>query len=336
MAQGETVSAALIVKNEQANLAKCLRSLRGKVDEIVIVDTGSTDDTRRIAQEYTPKVFKSKLFNEHTEVVDFHFGEARNEALDKCSYDWILSIDADEIVNGDGLRDYIDASKSRLYNVWLTGGTRLVRVPRVFRRDPDMRWRNRVHEQPGKGQDGKAAYAFMPQDVMSIHHEPGTTEHSLKRYQRNILLLKRQLINNENVGHAVMQIAQTYGAIGPHMGLEALGHYFAYYLNADPDSNYRSQSIMGIVTSLINVGLHQLALPYAEEFARCEPNCPEAWTLLSDIYVYQGKHAMAMTQLAKAMAIEKPTPPIMFTKATINREHLAGVYAKLEEIVKNG
>ncbi len=79
----------MIVKNEEAMLAQCLESVK-EADEIIIVDTGSKDKTREIAQKYTDKVFYLEWCDD--------FAKARNEARKECTGDWILSIDADFIL----------------------------------------------------------------------------------------------------------------------------------------------------------------------------------------------------------------------------------------------
>jgi glycosyltransferase involved in cell wall biosynthesis len=82
------LSLAMIVKNEARCLARCLQSVRGVVDEIVIVDTGSTDDTVKIARESGAKVVHFQWIND--------FAAARNFALEHTVGDWILVLDADE------------------------------------------------------------------------------------------------------------------------------------------------------------------------------------------------------------------------------------------------
>lgn len=83
-----TLSIAMIVKNEEKWLPRCLDSIREVADEIIIVDTGSTDETVTIAKCYTDKVY----FHEWND----SFSEARNHSLSYCTCDWILQIDADE------------------------------------------------------------------------------------------------------------------------------------------------------------------------------------------------------------------------------------------------
>ncbi len=83
----EKISAILIVKNESRNLPDCLRSLHW-VDEIVVLDTGSEDDTLQICRQYGCKTFQQSQWS--------GFGKAKQEVAALASNDWLLSIDADE------------------------------------------------------------------------------------------------------------------------------------------------------------------------------------------------------------------------------------------------
>ncbi|MCR4292358.1 MAG: glycosyltransferase family 2 protein, partial [Candidatus Kuenenia sp.] len=85
------LSACLIVKNESGILPRCLESIQSFVDEIIIVDTGSTDNTVEIALRYKAKVHHFQWRND--------FSAARNESLQHANGDWILYIDADEIID---------------------------------------------------------------------------------------------------------------------------------------------------------------------------------------------------------------------------------------------
>jgi glycosyltransferase involved in cell wall biosynthesis len=85
-----TLSAIVITRNEAHNLHDCLQSMKGLVDEIIVVDSQSTDDTVAIAQQHGAKV---------TQPADWPgFGPQKNRALDLATSDWVFSIDADERV----------------------------------------------------------------------------------------------------------------------------------------------------------------------------------------------------------------------------------------------
>jgi GT2 family glycosyltransferase/acetyltransferase-like isoleucine patch superfamily enzyme/2-polyprenyl-3-methyl-5-hydroxy-6-metoxy-1,4-benzoquinol methylase/Flp pilus assembly protein TadD len=86
-----TLSLCMIVKNEEQHLARCLLSATPAVDEIIIVDTGSTDRTKEIARAYGAKVFDFPWTND--------FSNARNHSLSQASGDWILVLDADEVIS---------------------------------------------------------------------------------------------------------------------------------------------------------------------------------------------------------------------------------------------
>jgi glycosyltransferase involved in cell wall biosynthesis len=91
------LSVSMIIKNEEACLKKCLESVKD-ADEIVIVDTGSTDNTINIAKGYTEKVYSGK---EYKWIDDF--AHSRNQSLNLCTGDWVLIIDADEVLEENGI-----------------------------------------------------------------------------------------------------------------------------------------------------------------------------------------------------------------------------------------
>ena len=87
------ISACYIVKNESENLAKSLESLRGQVDEIILVDTGSVDDTIKVAKSFGAKIFYETWHDD--------FSAPRNVALSHAGGDWIIFLDADEYFTAD-------------------------------------------------------------------------------------------------------------------------------------------------------------------------------------------------------------------------------------------
>ena len=88
---GTSVSLCMIVRNEQDNLPRCLKSLKPVIDEIIIVDTGSTDRTREIAELFGARLFEYPWNGD--------FSSARNVSLKHATGNWILVMDADEVLS---------------------------------------------------------------------------------------------------------------------------------------------------------------------------------------------------------------------------------------------
>ena len=146
-----TVSLCMIVKNESKVLSRCLDSVADLVDEIVIVDTGSDDDTKAIARLYTDRVYDFKWIDD--------FAAARNYAFSLCECDYIYSADADEILNEENrqkfriLKETLDPEieiVQMYYGNQLENGTvynfdRELR-PKLFKRVRQFKWIERVHE----------------------------------------------------------------------------------------------------------------------------------------------------------------------------------------------
>lgn len=86
----KTISLCMIVKNEEAILDRCLSSIKGIVDEIIIVDTGSNDNTKNIACKYTDKVFDFEWVQD--------FSKARNYSFSNATKDYIIWLDADDVI----------------------------------------------------------------------------------------------------------------------------------------------------------------------------------------------------------------------------------------------
>jgi len=97
------ISACIISFNEEKKIEDCLKSLQGVVDEIIIVDSGSTDNTIEIANQYTSKVF----------LHDFHgYGKQKNYASSKASHTWIINLDCDERLSYQLQQSIIKKKKS--------------------------------------------------------------------------------------------------------------------------------------------------------------------------------------------------------------------------------
>ncbi|OSS42330.1 glycosyl transferase [Desulfurella amilsii] len=101
-----SIGCAIITYNEEDSLERTLKSVEF-CDEIVVVDSYSTDNTVNIAKKYTDKVFFNKFLN---------YGTQKNFAIEKLSTDWVLSIDADEVVGKNLKNEILKATQNSLFD----------------------------------------------------------------------------------------------------------------------------------------------------------------------------------------------------------------------------
>ena len=146
-----TITLCMIVKNEEKVLKRCLESIRDLMDEIVIVDTGSTDRTKEIAAKYTDQIYDFEWVND--------FSAARNFAFSRATCDYIYSADADEVVDEENREKFRLLKETLLpeieivqmyYGNQLSNGTvynfdRELR-PKLFKRQRSFQWIEPVHE----------------------------------------------------------------------------------------------------------------------------------------------------------------------------------------------
>ena len=145
-----TISLCMIVKNEEAVLARCLDSVREAVDEIIIVDTGSTDRTREIAAAYTDRVLDFVWVDD--------FSAARNFAFEQVTMDYQMWLDADDIFPDEerqkllalkaALDPAVDMVTMRYHTHFNAAGRPILTSTRerLLRRERDYRWIDPVHE----------------------------------------------------------------------------------------------------------------------------------------------------------------------------------------------
>jgi len=140
----QRLSLCMIVRNEAKNLPRCLESVQSAVDEIVVVDTGSTDETVAIAQQFNAQIYHFPWIND--------FSAARNESLKYVTGDWVLVLDADEALSRPVvplLKQVMEPSDHLVINLIRQeiGATQspYSLVSRLFRRHPEVYFRRPYH-----------------------------------------------------------------------------------------------------------------------------------------------------------------------------------------------
>lgn len=145
----ERISLCMIVRDEEARLARCLESVEGVVDELCVLDTGSTDGTVELAEAAGARVERFEWCDD--------FAAARNASLSMASGDWILVLDADEALADPAgarqrLADFAERHPAAAGQVTIVDrqeqGDLRCRVSRFFPRSAEVRYEGRFHEQP--------------------------------------------------------------------------------------------------------------------------------------------------------------------------------------------
>ncbi len=230
------LSVCLIAKNEARFLRNCLKSVAGVADEIVVVDTGSTDGTQEIAREF------GAILIEHAWNDDF--AEARNVSLRHATGDWALWLDADEEISPetrDRFREAIETAPAKtgafmvqIHN-WMSslnrtdGGERVIHhAARLFRRTPAVRFTGRIHEQFFPSLMA-AGYEAVPAPHLILDHFGYVREvrDEKRKDERTIRLLEREVAEcpvPEMRGFQAFNLGMAYSVVADH---ENAAKYFA-------------------------------------------------------------------------------------------------------------
>ncbi len=211
-----SISACLIIKNEEKTIENCLNSIKDLVDEIIIVDTGSTDNSKEIAKKFTTKIFDFKWIDD--------FSRARNFSLSKATKNWILVLDADEtiskkdhekiknLINKDNshafyfnLRDYTENNKisgwtssigDKYEESKFSSGFYTRKILRFFKNKKEFYYEGRIHETPDNSIN-KTQGTVLNTNIILHHFGNLDKEKYLSKKQVYLNMLKQRLEKRE-------------------------------------------------------------------------------------------------------------------------------------------
>lgn len=289
------LSLCMIVKNEEKNINSCLSKVVAFVDEIIIVDTGSADNTKTIASKFTDKIYDFKWCND--------FSKARNFSVSKASNDWVLVLDADEFITDFSkysLSGFVnDISKKnkvgriQRINIMedLNGYKKYIeRVNRLFNRNY-FHYEGIIHEQI-VALNGKSYETDMV-DITAEH--VGYTEEVLNRtdkLKRNIDLLEIAVKSDSEDPYIYFQLGKSYYMLKEY-NISALYFEKALSFQLDFKLEYVEDLVETYGYSLINSGRYSDAL-ILEDCLKVYSKLADFHFLMALIYMNNAKFELAI------------------------------------------
>ena len=315
-----TLSLCMIVKDEEEHLPNALNSIKDAVDEIIIVDTGSTDNTIEIARSFGAKVYHYEWNN--------NFASARNEALKYATCDWILSMDADDEMNADDIRRLKEVLSetdalgfaipifSEIYDRQTNmKNTTVNYLVRIFKNDPQIRFSRRIHEfvdQSIYDIGGKIEILEIP----VFHRGYIDVEILNKKLERNKRLLEVALEENPEDHSLLVYMGKTYMEENE---LDKAEEYYRRAINIVETSNKRYASLFFLQTAYIDLGnllvqkeRFEEAIEYFNKAIAIDPNFPDTYYHIGMAYYNKGRFEEAYNMFRKVFEvnIEKSTAKI--------------------------
>jgi glycosyltransferase involved in cell wall biosynthesis len=304
-----TISACLIVRDEARLLPRCLRSIAGAYDELCIVDTGSSDQTLEIAREAGARILQFTACNGADGKIE-DFAAPRNAALQLATGDWILQIDADEVLGPGGAARIRRHSRHRevtsvMVNMradpasWLS--------ERLYRRSGDLRYVGRIHEYVVR--DGEAR-TVVDRGIVITNRPDKRGKESAEA--RNVRLLERELADNPRNARALYQLGNELRAGG------RLDEAIARYRASLELGTYRhGRFVTRYYLAVCYLRKHdwELAITTALDGIRVDPRYAEAHCLLGDVYFARGQLEFARQWYRSALACGTPPETAMAVQA---------------------
>lgn len=266
----------MIVRNEERCIARCLNSAKGVVDEMIVLDTGSTDDTVKIAEGLGARV--------HHYVWNDDFSSARNAALDHSPAQWNLVLDADEwlgdVPDKAQLASALAGHKPFLGMLPIASDFDLqgrveVSVSWIARILPrGVRYTGRIHEQP---------VSKLPERriELPVLHDGYRKDELDRKKGRNAELLLRALEESPEDPYLLYQLGGTYAIYQDYVN--AVLRYTQALLFTQPDHAFRHDLVVRTIFALKEAKQHESAIQFAEFEMKNWEHSPDFFFALGDL-----------------------------------------------------
>lgn len=300
----QRISLCMIMRDEEEHLARCLRSVEGVVDEIVIVDTGSVDASVAIAEGFGARVLHEEWRGD--------FAAPRNTAIDAATGEWILVLDADEeLIGGQALRELLhdeDIEGYCLREVNFIGeelGIESVvnSAFRLFRNRPEYRYEGALHEQiMGKVDPaGGACTRFVG---VEIHHygylEP--TSRAKEKTDRNMAIVMEEVARKPKDSFTLFNAGVEFQRTGRFE--EALTYFQrAFATLPSLRAYYASLLLRNIVATLHAMEREDEALDVLRDALEAYPDFTDLHYLAGQIHTGRREYRAAVRSFRRAIEL---------------------------------
>lgn len=301
------ISACYIVKNEAKKLAKSIKSLKNQVNEIVVVDTGSTDNTMAVARKLGAKVYCFPWQDD--------FSKARNFALSKAKGDWLILLDADEYFTdktAGNIRQVIrqaqqvDGLLVQLVNfdVDRAEAQNYFYALRMVRKQAGLHYEGMIHEELKLSGDNTMKLAQVPANMLEIYHTGYATSVSQQKIKRNLQMLQQAVAK----GHSEESLARYF--CDCYFGLddmEKCEHYGWMEIRKGRQAlNFGSRChrvLMNYYGQRSDAASMDKRRQLAEISVEQYPEVPDFWAEYSECLYQAGEYAQAIAAMEKALEL---------------------------------
>lgn len=329
-----TISVCYIVKNEADNLLRSLASARELADEIIVVDTGSTDSTVKLATAAGAKVAHFPWADD--------FSAPRNHAIQQAAGDWIIFLDADEAFEMPPTKCEMTRY---LQDLAVTDAVLLCRhnieshakrdefhvdwAPRIFRNAPELRYRGCIHEHIDR-KGGPLRVDYAPESWYLLHTGYAASI-SADKCRRNLAILQKVIANGDWEPVYDFYLTDCYYGIGEYE--QALHHAKKYLASGALVYGGNGNSYRMILESMRHLHLPDAdMLPWAEAACREYPDLPEFYGERGMILCGLGRLSEAKALLWESLERYERGTADSRHETYFSREVAAKVSARLGEI----
>jgi tetratricopeptide (TPR) repeat protein len=308
-ATGQTLSLCMIVKDEEAMLPRCLAAVADFVDELIVVDTGSTDRTVAIAESFGATILHHAW--------DGDFSAARNVGLDAATSDWLMYLDADEVlVEGEGPRLRELLGHTWREGIFLTESNHVGELQdgvavqhsalRLFRNREAYRFEGRVHEQFAHRLPALPERVEYTQVRIEHFGYLGAVRDAKEKSRRNLELLERQIAEGVDTPFLHFNLGSERAASGDVAG--SLQHLARAWdkLESDPDRleyGYFPSLASRLVKALNAGGRHAEAIAQADAVLALLPGFTDVVLEQAMAHRGLGDHAEAIAHFERCIAM---------------------------------